>query len=161
MVRSIKTVFAGLLTAGLIVAFAGENCDYKKSGKEASLINKHEIKTGKSDNKFHGDCPAISKDDLVQLIKANSVVLIDANKVETYKAGHIPGAINYKHAGDKFAKLLPKDKKTLIVAYCGGPGCSAWNKAALKLNRLGYDNIKHYPGGLKEWKASGQELNKI
>ena len=41
------------------------------------------------------------------------------------------------------------------MAYCGGPGCEAWCGAADELEAKGYKNIKHYKGGLKEWKSAG------
>ncbi len=50
-------------------------------------------------------------------------VLIDARPAARYAAGHIEGSIN---VGVKTYKkvafgVLPKDKDTLLVMYCGGP----------------------------------------
>ena len=47
-----------------------------------------------------------------------------------------------------------------LVAYCGGPGCKAWWKGADQLEAKGYKNIKHYSGGIKEWKSAGLEVGK-
>jgi rhodanese-related sulfurtransferase len=47
---------------------------------------------------------------------------------------------------------LPRN--TEIVVYCGGPKCRQSHKAAEKLVRLGYENVRAYPGGLEEWKAA-------
>ncbi len=51
------------------------------------------------------------------------LVLVDARPSKRWAAGHLPGAINIgtKEYKDKAAKLLPKDKNTLLVTYCGGP----------------------------------------
>ncbi len=104
--------------------------------------------------------PEVSFEELKGLVAKKTAVLVDANGSSTYKEGHIPGAIDFeKHEGD-LGKVLPKDKKTLIVAYCGGPLCVAWETAAKKLKTLGYTNVKHFKGGLKGWKDSGQALSK-
>ena len=58
------------------------------------------------------------------------------------------------------AKLLPKDKNTLVVAYCGGPGCSAYKRGAAAAEKLGYKNIKHLSAGISGWKKAGGELAK-
>ena len=47
--------------------------------------------------------------------------------------------------------MLPADKNALIVAYCGGPKCGAWKKAAKAAAALGYTNIKHFSGGISGW----------
>jgi rhodanese-related sulfurtransferase len=87
-------------------------------------------------------------------------VLIDANGSESYAEGHLPGALDFEaHEGDLAGKL-PTDKNALIVAYCGGPTCRAWNRAALKLDEMGCTNVRHYKGGLKEWKSSGGKFEK-
>jgi rhodanese-related sulfurtransferase len=104
--------------------------------------------------------PEVTFEELKGFVAKKSAVLVDANGTSTYKEGHIPGAIDFeKHEAD-LGKVLPKDKKTLIVAYCGGPLCVAWESAAKKLKTLGYTNVKHFKGGLKGWKDSGQALSK-
>jgi rhodanese-related sulfurtransferase len=40
----------------------------------------------------------------------------------------------------------------MIVAYCGGPACTAWKKAAQDACKLGYTNIKHFKEGISGWK---------
>jgi len=54
------------------------------------------------------------------------------------------------------AKVLPKDKKTLIVAYCGNPKCKAYQAAAKAAEKLGYKNIKHFSPGIAGWKEAGE-----
>lgn len=99
--------------------------------------------------------PDISHDELVKAIAAKQVVLLDANGTESYTQGHIPGAIDFDANKDKLADLLPKDKATLIVAYCGGPACTAYKAAAEDASKLGYTNVKHLKEGISGWKASG------
>ena len=100
----------------------------------------------------------ISHEELVKAVKDGKVVLIDVNGTETYKKGHIPGAINFEADGAELAKKLPEDKNTLIVAYCGSEKCNAYKKGAEAALKLGYTNVKHYKGGLAGWEKSGEKL---
>lgn len=104
--------------------------------------------------------PEVSLDELKKLVSDKAVVLVDANGTSTFKEGHIPGAIDFEKSEGDLSKVLPKDKKSLIVAYCGGPLCVAWENAAKKITAMGYTNVKHFKGGLKGWKDSGQPLGK-
>ncbi len=120
-----------------------------------------EIKTGAmSDSSYEKLFPVILQKDLVKNLHKKSVTVVDANGSESYADGHIPGAIDFHGAGDKFTDMLPKKKNALIVAYCGGPGCEAWRQAADKLHALGYTNVRHYKGGIQEWKTSGKPMEK-
>ncbi|MBM4251354.1 MAG: rhodanese-like domain-containing protein [Deltaproteobacteria bacterium] len=107
----------------------------------------------------HAAFAEVSTDELDKLVSSKAVFLIDANGAKTYAKGHIPGAINFAANEDKLATVLPKDKSALIVAYCGGPLCSAWEAAAAKTKDLGYANIKHYKGGIKVWKEAGKKVD--
>jgi rhodanese-related sulfurtransferase len=105
-------------------------------------------------------CPDISIKDLKGVIDKKTVTVIDANGSESYREGHIPGAIDFEAAGDKLQKLLPKDKDALIVAYCGGPQCMAYKAPARKATELGYTNVKHLSAGISGWKAAGEKVAK-
>ena len=100
----------------------------------------------------------ISHDDLLAAVKAKTAVVIDVNGSDSYKEGHIPGALNWDDVKDDLAKHLPADKSTLVVAYCGSEQCGAYKQAADAATKLGYTNVKHYSKGLKGYKASGAEL---
>lgn len=100
----------------------------------------------------------ISVDDLKKALSDGSATLVDANSEDTYAAGHIPGAVSFAANASDLSKVLPKDKGAMIVAYCGGPTCSAWEKAAKAAKALGYTNVRHFKGGLKGWKEAGNPL---
>ena len=100
----------------------------------------------------------ISVADLKAGIAGKTVILVDANGSESFAKGRLPGAIDFKANAADLAKVLPADKGALIVAYCGGPKCSAWKGAADAIAKLGYTNVKHFSGGLKGWKESGEKL---
>ena len=101
----------------------------------------------------------VSIDQLEEAIDTGSVVVIDVNGSNRYAKGHIPGAIDFSSAED-LATLLPEDKSTMIVAYCGGPRCSAYMKAAKAAEKLGYTNVKHLSAGISGWKDAGKPLEK-
>ncbi|HEY0946754.1 MAG TPA: rhodanese-like domain-containing protein [Opitutaceae bacterium] len=102
--------------------------------------------------------PAISHDELKQAVAAGEVVLLDVNGTESYREGHIPGAIDFEAAEANLAAKLPADKSALIVAYCGGPQCMAYKDGAKAATKLGYTNVKHYVQGISGWKESGEKM---
>ena len=64
----------------------------------------------------------ISRGELEAAIRARRVTLVDVLSPESFAIAHLPGAINLpvaeilRRAGD----VLP-NRRTPIVAYCGGP----------------------------------------
>ena len=102
----------------------------------------------------------MSISDLKTAIDAKKVVIIDANGTETWQKGHIPGAIDFAASKDKLASVLPQDKSALVVAYCGGPKCKAYQKAAKAAKDLGYTNIKHLSAGISGWEKAGEKMEK-
>jgi rhodanese-related sulfurtransferase len=91
----------------------------------------------------------------IQQVKAASdaktAVIIDANSPDSYKAGHVPGALSWAAIKADPAASLPADKNTLIIAYCGNPQCPAYAQAAVAAKKLGYTNIKHMVAGIEGW----------
>ena len=110
---------------------------------------------------YAGEYPDISIKDLQAAIKGGKVGVIDVNGAGSFKRGHIPTAIDYSSSHKDLVKLLPKDKKTLIVAYCGGPGCGAYKRGASAAEKLGYTNIKRLSAGISGWKKAGADLEKV
>lgn len=104
--------------------------------------------------------PDISHADLKAAIAAGKVALIDANGTDSYKEGHIPGAIDFEAGQVKLATLLPADKSALVVAYCGNPHCNAYKAGVAAAEKLGYTNVKHYSQGIAGWKKSGEPVEK-
>lgn len=106
---------------------------------------------------FAGDFADITIPELKKAIASKSVTVIDVNGSDSYKAGHIPTAIDFAKAGDTLEKSLPADKNALVVAYCGGPKCKAYQAAAKKAKELGYTNVKHLSAGISGWKEAGEK----
>ena len=104
--------------------------------------------------------PDITIGDLKTAASSKSVTILDANGTDSYKEGHIPGAIDFAATKGKLAKVLPKDKSALIVAYCGGPQCQAYQSAAKAAEKLGYTNVKHLSAGISGWHDAGEKMEK-
>lgn len=109
---------------------------------------------------FAGEYQDISIKELKEKIAAKKVVLLDVNGTGSYTKGHIPGAVDFRANKEDIAKLLPKDKDTLIVAYCGGPSCNAYQAGAKAAEALGYTNIQHLSAGISGWLQAGEATEK-
>lgn len=107
-----------------------------------------------------GDFADISIKDLKTAIAAKKVTIIDVNGSDSFKKGHIPGAVNFDSVKDSLVKVLPKDKDALVVAYCGGPSCGAYQAAAKAARELGYTNVKHLSAGISGWKEAKEKVEK-
>jgi rhodanese-related sulfurtransferase len=106
---------------------------------------------------YASEFPDISINEVNKLADSKSAVIIDVNGDESFKAGHVPGALDFASIKDNLAASLPKKKDALIVAYCGNPRCGAYLRAAKAAQKLGYTNIKHMSAGISGWKAAGMK----
>jgi rhodanese-related sulfurtransferase len=109
---------------------------------------------------YAADFPTITIGDLKASMSSQRIVLLDANGTDSWRAGRIPGAIDFIANQDHLAGLLPSDKHVLIVAYCGNPSCPAYRAAATAAKKLGYKNIKHLTAGIMGWKDAGEKTEK-
>lgn len=109
---------------------------------------------------FAGEYPDISIAELKKAIADKKVAVIDVNGSSSYSKGHVPTAVNFAEVKGDLAAALPKDKDTLVVAYCGGPSCSAYTKAANAAKELGYTNVKHLSAGISGWLQAGEATEK-
>lgn len=101
--------------------------------------------------------PNITTEELKQAIAEKKVVLLDVNGTESWQEGHIPGALNFDKVEGNLAKVLPADKNTLVVAYCGNERCTAYKAGAAAAKKLGFTNVKHYSKGIAGWKKAGEK----
>lgn len=109
---------------------------------------------------FAGEFADISIKEVNALTKSKKAVIIDVNGTDSYKTGHVPGALDYDAIKADLAAKLPKSKDSLIVAYCGGPKCMAYQAAAKAAAKLGYKNIKHMSAGISGWKEASMKMEK-
>lgn len=107
---------------------------------------------------FAGEFPDISISELKKAIDEKKVTVLDVNGTDSFKKGHIPGAVDFRAEKKDIASKLPSDKSALVVAYCGGPTCGAYAAAAKAARELGYTNVKHLSAGISGWKSAGEKL---
>ncbi len=110
---------------------------------------------------YAGEFQDISITELKAKIASKEVTVIDVNGSDSYNKGHIPGAIDFTAKKKELANVLPKDKNALIVAYCGGPKCSAYKQAANAAEKLGYKNVKHLSAGISGWNQAGEKTDSV
>jgi rhodanese-related sulfurtransferase len=99
----------------------------------------------------------ITAEELVQRLREDTAILIDARPTPEYEAGHLPGALSVPP--DKLADAvaaLPRDSQ--IVAYCRGPHCVLADDALAALAERGY-RVARLEEGPLEWQLSGRELH--
>lgn len=104
-----------------------------------------------------GEFSNISIEELKTALQKDKVVLLDANGTESWQKAHIPGAIDFEKNEKKLAKVLPADKNAMVVAYCGGPQCKAYQEAAKAAEKLGYKNVRYLSAGISGWKSAGEK----
>jgi rhodanese-related sulfurtransferase len=81
--------------------------------------------------------------------------LVMASSDWAFRAKHLPGSIHFKTPEEMFAGL-GKDEE--IVVYCSNVDCHASLATIQKLRQHGYQNVRHYAGGLIDWAAAGLPL---
>jgi rhodanese-related sulfurtransferase len=98
-----------------------------------------------------------------ELSDTGEAVIIDARDRETFRKGHIKGAVSLP-VGDAdgliptFAGQTPKEK--LLVVYCGGYDCHDSRLLGEKLLAAGFSQVFVYEGGFPEWQDAGHPVAK-
>lgn len=105
--------------------------------------------------------PIIKFEEVVKNAKDQTAIFVDANGFDTYKKGHVPGAIDFSINEVEIEKLLPPDMSRLIICYSEGPKSDKWFKAANYVSSKGYKNVKHYLDGITGYINSKGPLEKV
>jgi rhodanese-related sulfurtransferase len=91
--------------------------------------------------------------DLLQRVRSNEVIVLDARPVSEYEAGHIDGAISVPvDELQSRLRTLPSDKE--YVAYCRGPYC-VYADRAVELLLKSRRRARRLAAGFREWRAAG------
>ncbi len=96
----------------------------------------------------------IGLDTFKGFVGKEDVQIVDVRGVSEYNAGHIRGAENI-FVGTLQDNLDKLDKNRPIVIHCQAGDRSAVAYSLLRRN--GFDKLKNYSGGYKEWSESGNE----
>jgi rhodanese-related sulfurtransferase len=89
-----------------------------------------------------------------------TAVVIDARPASRFAEGHIPGAVSipWPEVEKQGAALLPGDKGTPLIFYCGGVTCVLSPRSAALARGAGYTDVAVYPDGEPGWKRSDRLL---
>ncbi|RNC66605.1 MAG: rhodanese-like domain-containing protein [Desulfuromonadales bacterium] len=96
-----------------------------------------------------------------ELFDSQEAVIIDARDRETFRKGHIKGAIPFP-VGDadglipSFSAKTPKEK--LIVVYCGGFDCHDSRLLGEQLISANFNQVFVFEGGYPEWQDAGYPI---
>ncbi|HBZ72800.1 MAG TPA: hypothetical protein DEP35_24945 [Deltaproteobacteria bacterium] len=101
----------------------------------------------------------ISREEIRRRLHDPSLTIVDVLPASSYAEAHIPGAIGLpmEEVAIRAPLLLP-DRDAEIAVYCGGPTCPRAELAAGTLRELGYSKVRHYHGGIEEWRDAGEPL---
>ena len=86
--------------------------------------------------------------------------LVEVLSPDSYKKGHIPGAINIPVDKLKTEAKKQLKKTDTIVVYCASYTCHASTNAAALLGKMGYKKVLDYKAGKQGWKDAGLEIEK-
>ncbi len=121
----------------------------KTDTKETNNAKKHVEKHAKDDAKPATPVVIAEKNiDEVEALLGKAIIVDARGGGDEAIKGAIFLAAN---ADDKDIKAKLKNKAAEILVYCGSVSCPASMTLADRLVGLGYTNIAHYSGGIKEW----------
>jgi 3-mercaptopyruvate sulfurtransferase SseA len=105
--------------------------------------------------------PSIKCEELKKMIdrKADDIVVVCNDPLESFKEGHIPGAISFPWVDTIKPPITLPRNKTLIL-YCSCSHEEDSSDMAAKLTRFGYRNIKLLEGGFIKWSTLKYPLEK-
>lgn len=94
-----------------------------------------------------------------EIVQTGTHLLFDARPAETYRAGHLPGALSlpWDEVDGLFAQyagLLTPD--TPVLVYCSGVECEESIELGTRLVQSGFTNVVLFGGGYSAWQA-GEE----
>jgi len=99
----------------------------------------------------------ITTEQVMQMLKKRSAILIDARAESLYAEAHIPGAVNipYQRFTDYTATIDSLPRNTWLICYCDSSNCDQGELLAYELLIEGFDYIIVYHDGLQGWTEAG------
>jgi rhodanese-related sulfurtransferase len=105
-----------------------------------------------------GDSLVISLEEAQEAFFSGEALFVDARDPESYREGHILGAVNlpwalFDEAALQVLSGVEKDRR--IISYCDGEGCGLSREVAVALQTLGYENVRVLVNGWTVWLNAG------
>ena len=100
-----------------------------------------------------------------QQLQFRNVVIVDARDEASYQASHIrdaifPGDDHTLEVSPGLQESMSRySKDTMVVTYCD-TGCQASAVMALKIKRMGFQNVKTLEDGFQTWQDKGYPVKK-
>lgn len=103
----------------------------------------------------------ITRTELTTMLDDNEdFTLVETLPRDMFNDYHLPGAVNIP-LDDSFQQNVrqhfPDTSKTIVV-YCKDKTCNASEKAAQKLEELGYTDVLDYAAGKEDWKQANLQV---
>jgi rhodanese-related sulfurtransferase len=100
---------------------------------------------------------SVSPQQAVDLMNHQHASIIDIRSYETYKTGHIVGAISMpiSELSDKLKKFTKSTKKPVVVVCANG---QTSQHAITKFTEHGFATVVYVAGGLQAWTTEGLPL---
>ena len=90
-----------------------------------------------------------------KLDRGEDFKLINCLEDWMFRAKHIPGSLHFESLKYALDTLNPKEE---IIVYCSNSGCTASVLAYQQLFEHGFQNLRHYAGGIADWEDAGYPL---
>lgn len=89
--------------------------------------------------------------------ESSDMILLDSRPLKEYSAEHIQGArsLTLPQVNPKGDRDPGIEKFKNIVVYGNDPGSATARGMTKRLIAVGYEHIRFFAGGMKEWKARG------
>jgi rhodanese-related sulfurtransferase/DNA-binding transcriptional ArsR family regulator len=99
------------------------------------------------------DTDEVTRDELLDRVRAGSATVVDVRPAEEFSAGHIPGAVSIPldELAGRLAELPPERE---VVAYCRGAYCVLAHDAVRLLTAQGRP-ARRLTDGMLEWRLAG------
>jgi len=92
----------------------------------------------------------IAHDELLAAMRDEAHVVVDVREPHEFAGGHIPGAINLPLSRFR-PEELPAGKRAVLICLSGARSGAAARRARAD----GLADVRHYAGGMNDWRARG------
>ena len=103
---------------------------------------------------FHAPDPAdLDLETFAKAVEAGEATVVDVREPHEFAAGHIPGSVNLPMS--RFdPNSLPDGKTVVLICQVGARS----RNALLRARAAGRDDIRHYAGGMSQWRMYGGDV---
>ncbi len=99
----------------------------------------------------------IERQELRRRLDEEDILLLDVRGDDEYETEHIPGAKTAPLGSLQERVEGVVNPGTDVAVYSGGAECDASDRAAQRLQDIGFRNVYDYHEGLAGWKDAGLE----